>query len=175
MKPKLSTKTGLAMTGLLIALSLILTACQPSAGGQNPTGAATASGDQTVQVVNIPEVGRILATPEGLTLYTNTAATAADPLCVEKACTDFWPPFIVEGEISASAELLASLGTTTRPDGSKQLTFNQQPLYTFVQDTKPGDANGEGFADLGGTWHVAALGGASSGSSPTSGGGYGNY
>jgi predicted lipoprotein with Yx(FWY)xxD motif len=50
--------------------------------------------------------------------------------------------------------LSGQLGTATRPDGTTQLTYNDKPLYTFVQDTKPGDATGDGFTDLGGTWHV---------------------
>jgi predicted lipoprotein with Yx(FWY)xxD motif len=57
---------------------------------------------------------------------------------------------------SAVPGLRGKLGTVTRPDGTTQLTYNDKPLYTFVQDTQPGDANGDGFTDLGGTWHVVA-------------------
>ena len=34
------------------------------------------------------------------------------------------------------------------------MTFEGRPLYTFDGDSKKGDANGEGFKDVG-TWHAA--------------------
>ncbi len=46
------------------------------------------------------------------------------------------------------------LGTTTRKDGSIQVTYNSMPLYYFSKDEAPGDTNGEGVANV---WY--ALGG----------------
>ena len=39
----------------------------------------------------------------------------------------------------------------TRPDGTTQITFYGQPLYTFSGDAKPGDTTGQG---TGGVWFV---------------------
>jgi hypothetical protein len=47
--------------------------------------------------------------------------------------------------------LTGSLGSLTRPDGTTQVTFDQHPLYTYSQDTAPGQANGQG---VDGTWFV---------------------
>ncbi len=160
-------------TGLLLVFTLVMAACTPTAGAQDTANTPIPGGNETVQIADTPDFGRILVTTNGMTLYTNTAATADDPLCVEQACVDAWPPYLVEGEISASEEIRALLGTTTRPDGSTQLTFNQQPLYTFFQDAQPGDVKGNGFTDLGGTWQVISLGGSAGISSPTPGSGYG--
>jgi predicted lipoprotein with Yx(FWY)xxD motif len=46
------------------------------------------------------------------------------------------------------------LGTLTRDDGSKQVTYDGKPLYMYSSDASPGDTNGDGF---GGLWHVVKL------------------
>jgi hypothetical protein len=64
---------------------------------------------------------------------------------------------------------VSSLGTVRRPDGTVQVTYKGQPLYTFAQDTKPGEANGQGIKDVG-TWTVVTVGskGSSSAATPAS-------
>jgi predicted lipoprotein with Yx(FWY)xxD motif len=44
------------------------------------------------------------------------------------------------------------LGTTTRDDGSIQVTYNSWPLYYYHDDAAPGDANGQGIEDI---WFAA--------------------
>ena len=66
-----------------------------------------------------------------------------------------------------------SLSLVKRPDGRRQVAYKGGPLYTFDEDKKPGDMNGNGFKDVG-TWHVIAVAGKSQ-STPTSSGGYGGY
>jgi hypothetical protein len=46
------------------------------------------------------------------------------------------------------------LGTVKRPDGRIQVTYHGRPLYSFAEDVKPGETNGDGFKDVG-TWHPA--------------------
>ncbi|HEY8771951.1 MAG TPA: hypothetical protein VIM66_02125, partial [Candidatus Limnocylindria bacterium] len=55
-----------------------------------------------------------------------------------------------------------SFGTTTRDDGSKQVTHSGQPLYYFSGDQAAGDAKGDG---VGGVWSIAPVGEASGGAS----------
>ena len=49
------------------------------------------------------------------------------------------------------------------------------PLYTFVNDKKPGDTNGEGISAFGGSWYAVSPAGAKVAprSQPQGGGGYG--
>jgi hypothetical protein len=47
---------------------------------------------------------------------------------------------------------VGSLAAVKRPGGIMQVTYNGMPLYTFVGDHKPGDANGQGIKDLGSIW-----------------------
>jgi len=44
------------------------------------------------------------------------------------------------------------LGEITRADGTKQVTYNDMPLYYFAGDKAPGDTTGQG---VGGAWLVA--------------------
>jgi hypothetical protein len=70
-----------------------------------------------------------------------------------------------------------------RGAGQIQVTYKQQPLYTFIGDQRAGQTNGQGFKDFGGVWTVATLkassspasSGGNSGSSSGGNGGYGRY
>ena len=79
---------------------------------------------------------------------------------------------------------MSLLGRTKRKDGRWQVTYNHHPLYTFFQDTKEGQTNGEGLNFFGGEWDAVSPAGAkiedndaaSSGGGPSSGyGGSGGY
>ena len=139
----------------------------PAPSATRPQAAIPDTGDVAVQAVNDPKFGQVLATSAGLTLYANTVDSPEQLRCTTNACTDFWPPYLVSGQPTAIDGIPGSLGTVTRPDGSLQLTYNRQPLYTFYLDKAPGDAKGNGFTDLGGTWNVVHLMSAQAGNSPS--------
>src|SRR3954469_17625137 len=63
---------------------------------------------------------------------------------------------------------------TTAPDGKSQLTHNSHPLYTFVNDQKPGDTSGDGVSAFGGSWFAVSGAGAKVAPplKPQGGGGY---
>ncbi len=113
---------------------------------------------------------RVVVTAAGRTLYTLSAEVHGKFICTA-ACLGTWHPLKVPaGETVVG---VAKLGTIKRPDGSRQATFNGRPLYTFAGDTKKGQANGEGFKDVG-TWHAAAVSSSkASPSTPAGGGGVG--
>jgi predicted lipoprotein with Yx(FWY)xxD motif len=46
------------------------------------------------------------------------------------------------------------LGTTKRKDGTMQVTFAGHPIYTFSEDKKPGEANGNDLKVFGGEWYA---------------------
>jgi hypothetical protein len=61
---------------------------------------------------------------------------------------------------------------TTTPDGTAITTVAGHPVYTFSQDQNPGDVNGEGLNEFGGTWYAVSPSGqavTSAGQSPSSG------
>jgi predicted lipoprotein with Yx(FWY)xxD motif len=60
----------------------------------------------------------------------------------------------------ASGTAKASLlGTTTRSDGSREVTYAGHPLYYFAGDTAPGQTTGQGSDGFGADWWVVTPGG----------------
>jgi predicted lipoprotein with Yx(FWY)xxD motif len=152
-----------------------LAACGSSATSSSGTStgspAAVASG--TVQTAKIGGV-TVLTSSKGFTLYTFAPDTSTTSKCTG-TCAANWPP--VHGPVTA-AGVKGAFGTITRSDGSTQATFDGHPLYTFVGDTAPGQAKGNGLNAAGGLWHEITTSGTAApapaaGSTPGSGGGYG--
>ena len=110
----------------------------------------------------------VLVDGRGKTLYTLSAETRGRFICTTKFCLSLWSPLVVgRGTTPAGAQHLA---TIRRPDGRTQVTYRGRPLYTFNQDTKPGDVKGNGFKDVG-IW-LAATPNATASTTPPTGGGY---
>ncbi len=114
------------------------------------TSAAT-SGAATVMIDKNAKLGDILADEKGMTLYLYTKDTKNTSNCYDK-CAVNWPPLLTAGAPKAGDGADAALlGTTTRKDGTTQVTYNGWPLYYWIKDQKPGDATGQ---DVGGVWYV---------------------
>jgi len=89
------------------------------------------------------------------------------------SCSNYWPP--VKGPAKAGAGVAGTLATIKRSDGSAQATWNSHPLYTYVSDTAPGQAKGNGLNLSGGVWHEVTISGSAAPAathSAKSGGGY---
>jgi predicted lipoprotein with Yx(FWY)xxD motif len=122
------------------------------------TGAATKT--PTVKKAYNATLGKtVLVSGAGFTLYTNTKERSGKIRCVGQ-CRSFWPPLLIAGTAKPTAGpgVTGKLGTITRSDGGRQVTYKGVPLYRFKSD-KRGQATGQGFKDLGGTWSVVALAG----------------
>ena len=131
---------------------------------------SSASGDGK-SVVKTEHVGgrTLLANRAGRTLYHLSVERRGHFICTNGSCLAIWKPLVVaRGTMPTGAR---SLGTVKRPDGRVQVTYKGGPLYTFVQDRKPGDMKGDGFKDVG-VWHAVLVSG-SSASAPAPSGGYG--
>jgi predicted lipoprotein with Yx(FWY)xxD motif len=70
---------------------------------------------------------------------------------------------------------MGTFSTIKRSDGSTQATFDGHPLYTFVGDTAPGQAKGNGLNAAGGLWHEVTTSGSAPAGGPASGSGGGGY
>jgi predicted lipoprotein with Yx(FWY)xxD motif len=92
----------------------------------------------------------VLADANGRTLYWFAPDTAARSACYG-SCAAYWPP--VKGPATAGPGVTGKLSVLTRSDGSVQAAYDGHPLYTYVGDSAPGQANGNGLNLNGGLWH----------------------
>jgi predicted lipoprotein with Yx(FWY)xxD motif len=149
---------------LLLTAGMALAAC---GGGATPTPAATngptpmptpgetAAAGATVAVAN-SAVGRIAVDGEGRSLYlfTQDAQGGGRSTCND-ACAEGWPPLVVDASTlpTAGEGVTGPLGTSTRDDGSTQVTLGGWPLYYFAGDTVTGDTNGQAVS---GVWWLVS-------------------
>ena len=95
----------------------------------------------------------ILTTTRGFTLYSLREEKHQRFVC-DRRCLNKWRPLVVGARTQPKGPV--KLGTVRRPDGRTQVTYRGHPLYTFKDDHRPGEVNGEGVEDVG-LWHAAAL------------------
>ena len=122
-------------------------------GGLLIATGAIASGALTA--VHIGAV-TVLADANGRTLYWFAPDTAARSACYG-SCAACWPP--VKGPATAGPGVTGGLSVLTRSDGSVQAAYDGPPLYTYVGDSAPRQANGNGLNLNGGLWHEVTASG----------------
>ena len=130
-------------------------------GGESSTTASAESssaagggGSALVSTGNAGDLGTVLVDSEGMTLYDFHKDKGTTPSCYG-ACETAWPPLSTAGEAQAMDGAQSSmLGTTERKDGTMQVTYNGHPLYTFTDDKKAGEANGNDFSAFGAQWYA---------------------
>lgn len=147
------------LASALAAGALLLVACTPQtgAGSQAPGSLAPSSAGIEITVAHT-SAGDALAGPNGMTLYIFTSDTNGNSTCND-GCAAAWPPLLGDGSaVIAGDGVSGSFGTTTRDDGSRQVTHNGQPLYYYASDQEAGDATGD---KVGGVWFIAPVGAAS--------------
>ena len=87
--------------------------------------------------------GKAWVDDKGMTLYTFEKDKADKSNCNGK-CAVEWPPLkVAEGAVAAGEWTIV-----TRDDGSKMWAYEGRPLYTFVDDKKPGQVTGDGKDDF---------------------------
>jgi predicted lipoprotein with Yx(FWY)xxD motif len=140
---------------LTLMLPFALAACGTTAAGYGGGTPSPKSAPATISVGS-NSLGQILVGANGKTLYLFEADTSTKSTC-SGACAQAWPPLTTAGSPKAAGGVSASLlGTTTRSDGTAQVTYNGHPLYYFVSDTKAGDTTGEGSTAFGAGWDVVS-------------------
>ena len=93
---------------------------------------------------------QVLTNSAGLTLYWFAPDTSTTSKCTG-SCATYWPP--VSGSPAAGPGVTGKLGTIKRPGGGLQATYNGHPLYTYIGDRGPGQANGNDLDLNGGYWY----------------------
>jgi predicted lipoprotein with Yx(FWY)xxD motif len=177
----------LTTASAVIMAALALTACasgKPKSAATPPSGATTsastnaAAGSGATVSAKTGALGTYLTDASGRTLYSFATDTSGTSTC-SGSCAQFWPPFTSTGMPKATGQAQSGmLGTTTRPDGTTQVTYDGHPLYHFKLDAAAGDTKGQGQNAFGGLWWVVAPAGTpitSAGGSSPSGTASGSY
>jgi len=137
-----------------------------SSGAGNRYGASSASEDAGAEAVgaesgaavvslgSVQDLGMVLVDSNGMTLYDFHKDKGTTSSCYGP-CAEGWPPLLTEGEPQVgNGASAAKLGTTERKDGTTQVTYAGHPLYSFVADKKPGEANGNDISAFGAEWYA---------------------
>ncbi len=105
----------------------------------------------TVQTKTLKKLGTILVNSKGRTLYMFVPDHQKKVTC-KGSCAAAWPPLKLKKGVKPTAGGAARkklLGM----DG-RVVTYNRWPLYTYIGDSKPGQANGQAQDLNGGLWYV---------------------
>jgi predicted lipoprotein with Yx(FWY)xxD motif len=134
-------------------------------GSEKAASSSSEAGGTTLTGAEVSGLGTVLVDSEGFTVYQFAKDKGTTSSCYG-ACEENWPPVITKGAPTAGEGAMSSqLGTTKRKDGTMQVTYAGHPVYTFVEDKSPGEANGNGVEFFGGRWSVLD----EAGSAPTGG------
>ncbi|MGZ4436525.1 MAG: COG4315 family predicted lipoprotein [Nocardioides sp.] len=175
----LPTRTRARVTlGVVVAAPLLLlSACgssststgASSASSSGGASAAAPAGKAMTVETHSGAMGTYLTDASGRTVYLFASDSGGTSSC-SGACVSAWPPLTTSGTPTASGSAKSSmLGTITRADGSKQVTYGGHPLYYFAGDTAAGDTKGQGVNGFGAKWWMLTPAGTSITQAPGSG------
>jgi len=161
-----------------VGTALLVTACASGSGtssapstGASATGASTAgSGSSSGTMITTASASgaTFLTDGSGRAVYLWMKDTGDASQC-SGACAGAWPPVTASGTVQAGGSAVASdLGTITRSDGTKQVTYEGHPLYYFAGDSGAGMASGQGSDGFGAKWWLVSPAGADVTASVTS-------
>jgi predicted lipoprotein with Yx(FWY)xxD motif len=95
-----------------------------SGGGTIPLGT-------TVMIVQKSKVGYVLAEANGQVVYTYAHDTKGGTPTCTGSCADVWVPVTGVPQTALGETFPETFGLVVRSDGTKQMTYNGYPLYTF--------------------------------------------
>src|SRR3984957_16976518 len=142
-----ATAAGLSLLALIL---LGVAVAGADAGASTPPPAAAGGSLATTSIHGVP----VLTNAQGATLYWFAPDTPTMSKCYG-SCAAYWPP--VTGHPTAGSGVTGHLGTIQRTGGGLQATYDGHPLYTYVGDSSPGQANGNNLNLNGGLWHEVTV------------------
>ena len=148
---------GLAVAAVSVVALVLLGVALAGAGA--PAAPASAGGSlRTAKVHGVA----VVTNAKGFTLYwfapdtRGTASTTAKSVC-NGSCAAYWPP--VKAPVTAGTGVTGQIGAIKRSDGSSQATYDGRPLYTYIGDSGPDQANGNNINQSGGLRFVVKVSG----------------
>jgi|RhiMetdeSRZDD1v2_1073273.scaffolds.fasta_scaffold51857_3 predicted lipoprotein with Yx(FWY)xxD motif len=140
------------------AAALTVAGCSSDSSGAAPGPIPTANGDAVS--AQATSLGSILVDGRGRTVYEFANDTGSTSTCTG-SCASVWLPVSAPATLPASEPgVTGKLGSTTRSDGTRQLTVAGHPVYTFTGDSAAGQTTGQNVVLNGGLWTVVSPAGA---------------
>ena len=147
-------RSAIALAGVLLVLAACSSDSKTSTATTTTTSSSSSSApasssssavaEATLSVASNAKLGQVIVDSQSRTVYLyepdGTSATSTVPAGIKAN----WPPVVSSGSPVAGPGLDQS-----KLSGTAQIMYNGHLLYTFVGDTKAGDAVGQG---LGGVW-----------------------
>ena len=154
----MNTSRTAGLLALLSAAGLALAACGGSyGGGATASGQTSAAGTSSAAVAATGAVlktagtslGTVVVDGAGKTVYafdkdTKNSGTSA---CTG-GCLGLWPAVTTTGTSPTAVGVSATVGTISRPDGTRQITLDGRPLYTYAGDSGAGAVSGQGVKGI---------------------------
>jgi predicted lipoprotein with Yx(FWY)xxD motif len=125
--------------------------------GSAAAGVKSAQKSVTVSTRSVKGLGQILVDSRGRTLYMFMPDKQKKVTCTSASCVAAWPPLKLPAGAKAAAAGKAKqalLSSDPNPKGGKVVTYARWPLYTYIGDSKPGQASGQALNLNGGVWYV---------------------
>jgi predicted lipoprotein with Yx(FWY)xxD motif len=135
---------GAVALGSLVAGALLGSALASADSAERPAPSTT-----ELKLVRVGTV-ELVADAKGFVVYLFVPDTSTTSHCYGE-CAAYWPPVL--GKPTAGRGITGHLGTIRRTDGALQSTYDGHPLYTYVGDSSPAQANGNGIDLNGGYWY----------------------
>jgi predicted lipoprotein with Yx(FWY)xxD motif len=151
-------RTALA-TALGVALAAAGVATAAAVTHQSSGSFAASSATAGRVTLHKTQLGKVLATSKGRTLYLFMKDKHGKSSCYGQ-CAGYWPPLMKKGALRAGPGVKANLlGTTKRKNGKRQVTYKGHPLYLYSGDSGSGQISGQGQNFFGGKWYVVSAAG----------------
>jgi predicted lipoprotein with Yx(FWY)xxD motif len=180
-------RLALTFAGLAIA-AMALAGCSSTGSSGSPASGSSSSGSsKSVPAATGDDLaagntslGNVVVDGKGHTVYlfTKDTANSGKSTCTGQ-CAAIWPAVTTASATPTVKGVTGKVGTITLADGTKQVTLNGWPLYTFASDSAAGDVSGQGVMGI--WWAVSPAGSKitkaaaakpSGGSSSSAGGGW---
>jgi predicted lipoprotein with Yx(FWY)xxD motif len=128
----------------------------PAPSSSSPPGSTSRAG-RTISAASVGRLGRVLRDGSGRPVYLFTKDRDQHSTCYG-SCAKVWLPVTTGGRPHATGRAKSSLlGTTTRHDGQKQVTYAGHPLYYHGSaEHQSTGAKGGGQSQFGGTWYAVS-------------------
>jgi predicted lipoprotein with Yx(FWY)xxD motif len=98
--------------------------------------AKSAAKKGTTIKVERTKFGKALVNRAGRAVYLFDIEEGPTSECYDD-CARAWPPVLTKGKpVAGKGASKGKLGTTTRKDGRRQVTYAGHPLYFYVHDTR---------------------------------------